>query len=349
MKSCGIVSQLTPPYTSQHNGGDALEYVTRILNMIPTKKVDKTPYELWHGKDPILSCLKETTGYYFYNPDENKIFIARYAEFFENSLTSQEASGSNVDLEIIQNEDHNEVEHEDVEPRNDIVPIRRSNRIPQAPYHYGFYANAKKNEFGDLIEPPNYKAALSDLESDKWVKAMNAEMQSMKDNQFDSNSVVMCFIFNNLGFYSRKNLEESISSARTLKMSESENHPPASSVTVLRIPIIKKGQPSAHSENHSIVVNARRNNEKALNILLSAIPDRHLLSFHDAQDARSLWAAIKARFGGNKESKKQNAEQNTLETTDYFETFLLVGAQRIVNTSHTTDSRAPPISRPMEL
>ncbi|GJS46876.1 putative ribonuclease H-like domain-containing protein [Tanacetum coccineum] len=32
--------------------------------------------------------------------------------------------------------------------------------------------------------------------------------------------------------------------------------------------------------------------------------DRHLLSFHDAQDAQSLWAAIKARFGGNKESKK---------------------------------------------
>ncbi|GJR08504.1 hypothetical protein Tco_0791156 [Tanacetum coccineum] len=138
-------------------------------------------------------------------------------------------------------------------------------------------------------------------------------------------------------------------------MSEAENHPPASSVTALRIPIIKKGdlkppfiassvtalripiikkgeydlwcmkmrqyiaitdhilwdiitngdqattepasssgQPSAPKT--SIVVNARRNNEKALNILLSAIPDRHLLSFHDAQDARSLWAAIKARL-----------------------------------------------------
>ncbi|GJS07564.1 hypothetical protein Tco_0364360 [Tanacetum coccineum] len=108
-------------------------------------------------------------------------------------------------------------------------------------------------------------------------------------------------------------------------MSEAENHPPASSVTALRIPIIKKGeydlwcmkmrqyiaitdhilwdiitngdqattepasssgQPSAPKT--SIVVNARRNNEKALNILLSAIPDRHLLSFHDAQDAKLM-------------------------------------------------------------
>ncbi|GJT43096.1 hypothetical protein Tco_0951811 [Tanacetum coccineum] len=37
----------------------------------------------------------------------------------------------------------------------------------------------------------------------------------------------------------------------------------------------------------SLAANARRNNEKAFNILLSAIPDRHLLSFHDAVDARS--------------------------------------------------------------
>ncbi|GKE33008.1 hypothetical protein Tco_1452330 [Tanacetum coccineum] len=29
----------------------ALESVTRILNMVPTKKVDKTPYELWIPKE----------------------------------------------------------------------------------------------------------------------------------------------------------------------------------------------------------------------------------------------------------------------------------------------------------
>ncbi|GJW39050.1 retrotransposon protein, putative, ty1-copia subclass [Tanacetum coccineum] len=58
LKSHGIVSQLTPPHTPQHNGGYALESVTRILNRVPTKKVDKTPYELWHEKDPNLSYLK---------------------------------------------------------------------------------------------------------------------------------------------------------------------------------------------------------------------------------------------------------------------------------------------------
>ncbi|GKC36326.1 putative retrotransposon ty1-copia subclass protein, partial [Tanacetum coccineum] len=40
----------------------------------------------------------------------------------------------------------------------------------------------KEHELGDLSEPANYKAALKDLESKKWLVAMNVEMQSMKDN-----------------------------------------------------------------------------------------------------------------------------------------------------------------------
>ncbi|GJX79002.1 retrotransposon protein, putative, ty1-copia subclass [Tanacetum coccineum] len=36
----------------------ALESAIRILNMVPTKKVDKTPYELWYEKVPNLSYLK---------------------------------------------------------------------------------------------------------------------------------------------------------------------------------------------------------------------------------------------------------------------------------------------------
>ncbi|GJV42841.1 hypothetical protein Tco_1427377 [Tanacetum coccineum] len=149
-------------------------------------------------------------------------------------------------------------------------------------------------------------------------------------------------------------------------MSEAENHPPASFVTALRIPIIKKGEydlrcmkmrqyiaitdhilwdiitngdqattePASSSgqpstPKTSIVVNARRNNEKALNILLFVIPDRHLLSFHDAQDARSLWAAIKARFRGNKESKKM--QKNLLK--QQFETFV-VGAREELDSAY---------------
>ncbi|GJQ89881.1 retrotransposon protein, putative, ty1-copia subclass [Tanacetum coccineum] len=190
--------------------GYALESTACILNMVPTKKVERTPYEIWHGKAPKLSYLrvwgcealikqdapdkldprsikfifvgypKETMGHYFYYPLENKIFVARNAEFFENSLMVQEASRSHG---LLESEIHNEVALIEVEPQNVEVPIPRSARIPQALDRYGFYVDVEEYELGDLNEPPNYKAALSDLEFDKWLKAMNTEMQSMKGNQ----------------------------------------------------------------------------------------------------------------------------------------------------------------------
>ncbi|GKC61586.1 zinc finger, CCHC-type containing protein [Tanacetum coccineum] len=209
--------------------GYALESVVRILNMVLTKKVERTPYEIWYGKAPKLSYLRvwgcealvkrdtldkldprsikcifigyPMIGYYFYYPLENKISVAQNAEFFENILMVQEASGSHgllessgsdKGLELIQEEDtqpsentseiHNEVAPIEVETQNVKVPIRRSARIPHASYRYGFYVDVEEYELGDLNEPPNYNAALLDLESDKWLEAMNTEMQSMKDN-----------------------------------------------------------------------------------------------------------------------------------------------------------------------
>nr|GEW78410.1 putative ribonuclease H-like domain-containing protein [Tanacetum cinerariifolium] len=49
---------------------------------------------------------------------------------------------------------------------------------------------------------------------------------------------------------------------------------------------------------------ARQRERKAKSILLLAIPDEYQLRFHTIKDAKSLWAAIKNRFGGNVESKK---------------------------------------------
>ncbi|GJY18712.1 retrotransposon protein, putative, ty1-copia subclass [Tanacetum coccineum] len=204
----------------------ALETAARILNMVPTKKVEKTPYEVWHGQAPKLSYLKvwgcealvkrdtltkpdkleprsikcifigypkETMGYSFYYPPENKVLVARNAEFLENSLINQEASGSLEDLEIIQEEDthpsidtslnHEEDDLEIDEPQSDIIPIRRSTRTRRPTDRMCLYIDAEEHELGDLGEPANYKAALLDPESDKWLNAMNVEMQSMKDNE----------------------------------------------------------------------------------------------------------------------------------------------------------------------
>nr|GEZ82522.1 hypothetical protein [Tanacetum cinerariifolium] len=63
------------------------------------------------------------------------------------------------------------------------LQIGGSARIPQVANRYGYYADIEEYELGDLNEPPDYKAALADLESDKWINAMDIKIQSMKDNQ----------------------------------------------------------------------------------------------------------------------------------------------------------------------
>ncbi|GJV13137.1 ribonuclease H-like domain-containing protein [Tanacetum coccineum] len=59
---------------------------------------------------------------------------------------------------------------------------------------------------------------------------------------------------------------------------------------------------------------ARKNELKVKSTLMLVIPNEHLLKFHACKDAKSLWEAIKNRFGGNKESKKM---QKTILKQNY--------------------------------
>nr|GEV82785.1 putative retrotransposon protein [Tanacetum cinerariifolium] len=85
LKEHGIIAHRTLLYTPQHNGVSdrrnrtlldmvcsmmsqttlpksfwdyALESAAHILNMVPTKKVEKITYEMWHGQATKLSYLK---------------------------------------------------------------------------------------------------------------------------------------------------------------------------------------------------------------------------------------------------------------------------------------------------
>ena len=96
--------------------GYALETVAHIINLVPTKKVSKTPHEMWTGKAPtidhinVLGCEafvrrdthnklerrseqcifigypNKSFGYLFYKPSDNVVFIARGGVFREREL-----------------------------------------------------------------------------------------------------------------------------------------------------------------------------------------------------------------------------------------------------------------------
>ncbi|GJV70695.1 reverse transcriptase domain-containing protein [Tanacetum coccineum] len=133
-------------------------------------------------------------------------------------------------------------------------------------------------------------------------------------------------------------------------MAEQDIPPPT--ITAMKIPIIRKGeydiwsmrmrQYICHTDHNlwDVIVNgdlkeehaptgetsappapktakqlaAKRNQERVKSILLLAIPDEYLLKFHNVADAKSLWEAIKSRFGGNEESKKMQKNLPTVKS-----------------------------------
>jgi hypothetical protein len=110
----------------------ALETAIFTLNRVPTKFIDKIPYEVWTVRVPTYFFLKiwgcktfvrrlmpnkfgpkfdkylfigypsETKGYYFYHRPDNKVFVVRHDVFMEEEILSKENSGSKVTLEEIQ-------------------------------------------------------------------------------------------------------------------------------------------------------------------------------------------------------------------------------------------------------
>ena len=192
------------------------------MNRIPSKAVEKTPYELWKGKRPGLSFLKiwgceayvkhqafdklasksdkclfvgylkETKGYYFYIPSENKVFVTRNGVFLEREFISKRVSGSKTSLEEVQ--EPQVVTEPSMEILQDSQPVvestssaqgpRRSNRIHHEPKRYGFLVTDDKTiELVDQDEPTIYHEAMMSPNSEKWLQAIKSKMQSMYDNQ----------------------------------------------------------------------------------------------------------------------------------------------------------------------
>ena len=244
LKDNGIISQVTPPYTPQHNGvserrnrtlldmvrsmmskaelplsywGYALETAAHMLNLIPTKSVPKTPYEIWHGKKPHFNYLKiwgcpayvknvspnklearstlckfigypkNSRGYVFYNTEEQKVIVSTHGVFLEKEFLSKEINSEIVDLDEIQ---ETNTEAETVgEPSSPIhentQPIRRSSRESRAPErYYGFLVDGEKEDCVlDDDTPLSFQQALRSKDSALWLGAMKSEMDSMYENK----------------------------------------------------------------------------------------------------------------------------------------------------------------------
>ncbi|KAL0318241.1 UNVERIFIED_CONTAM: hypothetical protein Scaly_2851900 [Sesamum calycinum] len=210
LKKNGIVSQWTPPETPQLNGvaemrnrtlldmirsmmsftelllsfwGYALETAARLLNIASSKTVAQTPYQIWHGKPASYKFIgypKETAGYYFYNPSEQKVFVLRNAVFLERGFPTDPRRDELLLEESSEALQSNAGTSSTPTVSTDNVPIlRRSARVPQAPERYGFLGVTDQL----VNDPKTYGEAISDIDSGKWLEAMKSEMDSISSNQ----------------------------------------------------------------------------------------------------------------------------------------------------------------------
>ncbi|KAL0328098.1 UNVERIFIED_CONTAM: Retrovirus-related Pol polyprotein from transposon TNT 1-94 [Sesamum calycinum] len=149
--------------------GYALETAARLLNIAPSMTVAQTLYQIWHGKPASYKYLrvwgspayikrlvgdkldsrsslcrfigysKETAGYYFYDPSEQKVFVSRNAVFFERGCPTDTRRDELLLEESSEAPQSNAGTSSAPTVSTDNVNIlRRSARVPKRPVRYGF-------------------------------------------------------------------------------------------------------------------------------------------------------------------------------------------------------------------
>ena len=232
----GIVHQTIAPYTPQQNGvakrknrtlkgminsmlnssglphnlwGEALLTANFILNRIPFKNSNKSPYELWKGRIPsykmikVRGCLAKvliplpkrtklgpktidcvfigfanaSAAYRFlvyksevHDIHVNTILESIDAEFFEDVFPYKESRMSAMNKRTRDEPSTLKVQEQDIEPR-------RGSRIKK-PKNFGPYFIS----FMTIGEPQTYKEAMTSREAPFWKEAINSEVESILQN-----------------------------------------------------------------------------------------------------------------------------------------------------------------------
>ncbi|KAL7294208.1 hypothetical protein TKK_0012227 [Trichogramma kaykai] len=200
---------------------EAIKTATYVLNRTSTSSVKgKTPFELWYNKKPNLKDLHifgqevyshipkiqrkkwdakakrgffiiyedNTKGYRIWHPDTGKIEIARDVIFGKSGTPFEDKSQMSY-LYLPGEEDNEDSINEKVSTDNSYTPPQpykdrlRDPSLRKQPKRYGSSSLFEEALVAVRYELINYKDAMSCQNEQKWKKAMQDEMDSLKKNQ----------------------------------------------------------------------------------------------------------------------------------------------------------------------
>ena len=202
---------------------EALSTAVYLRNRSPTKSVEgMTPFEAWMGEKPNVEHLRtfgcvvyahvakderkkldvktrkciflgygtETKGYRLYDPKRARVFYSRDVVFnerkrgIEKETSSLQEENHYVTIECLSNEEP--VDEDTGEPSQSINEepaepvLRRSARERQPTDFYG----ARVNIASEVVnEPASMTEALASPDKEKWIDAMEMEMESLHKNE----------------------------------------------------------------------------------------------------------------------------------------------------------------------
>ena len=214
-------SMLLDAKLSKKFWGEAVFTAVYLKNRSPSRSLKGlTPYEAWFGKKPQVNHLrvfgcnayahvpkderskfdskarkcilvgysKQSKAYRLYDPQRKKLVVSRDVKFDEkerdpietgsetelrDQYTIIETGDSNTRFETAETNQRSETAENDQQPQ-----LRRSSRVRNPPQFYGREAT----HLCDVTEPTTFGEAVKSPIKQKWIQAMEKEMNSLFEN-----------------------------------------------------------------------------------------------------------------------------------------------------------------------
>ena len=247
LKAEGIRLELTVPKTPQQNGvterlnqtlvemarsmlldsklpkkfwGEAISTAVYLKNRTPVKALNKTPFEVWHGKKPKVNHLRVfgsdayahvprdkrakfntktrkcimvgygnvTKGYRLYDAIEGKIIYSHDVQFNEKAKecpqNTEDTAKSDYQLTVEFSEGSEiEMDHDVTQPEQvkESSPLEPQ-RSTRTRRQPNYYGQESSNVYEVPQSPVSYREATTGPDKRKWETAMETEMTSLREN-----------------------------------------------------------------------------------------------------------------------------------------------------------------------